>query len=214
MKSPSTVRSRATGISRRGLRTVVLVGVAALPVLSMGLTVPSAVSVREGRSARMASLARLERRNELVRRLGEYADVETLEAMRGVHSELRSLIPTGVRALDEFGHVREACSALGISIREIRRARTHATALAGAAGAGSSAAVVIDEVIVTFTDTRDTALALVDDLRSNGHPLVVLGFDFSRSGVTQTRFQTELRLGFLRRTSNRRAPEGQEMQIR
>ena len=180
----------------------------------MGVTVPSAVSVRESRSARAASLARLEHRNDLLRRLGDYADEGALDQMRAVYGDLRSMIPSGVRALDEFGNVREACSKLGIAIREIRHSRTHTTPLAESQSSGEFTAVVIDEVVVTFTGSRETPLALVDELRAGGHPLVVLGFDLSRPSAAQNRFQTELRLGFLRRTSIRRAPEGQEMQTR
>lgn len=214
MKAVSTVRSRTAGVSRRGLGAAVLLCAGVLPILSMGITVPSAVAVREQRDSRVAGMARLDERNDAVRRLGKYCEEDVLEQVRQIGATLYAMIPTGVRPLDEFGSIREASDARGIVLREIRLSRTHATPITGeVSGSGSlSYAIVVDEVAVSLHESPAESLALVDDLRAGGHPIVVLGFDMARTNVAQESFQTELRLGFLRRVVRATAPGTTDMQ--
>lgn len=213
MKHVSTVRSRATGIGRKGLRFAVLGGVALLPILSMGVTVPSAVAVRDFKESRAASRERLDERNAVARKLTAYSDGSALLEIENLSAALHDMIPTGLRPLDEFGSIREASALEGIALRSIRLARTHATSITGESSGGSVGyAVVVDEVVVSLDETPETCLALIDDLRASGRPTVVLGFDLARTHLSQTTFQAELRLGFLRRVVRTQASGRTDMQ--
>ena len=63
--SPNTVRAHAKGMGRRLVSLALFAGVAALPLLTMGITVPSAVAKNRAVSKRDAMRDRLAERESL-----------------------------------------------------------------------------------------------------------------------------------------------------
>lgn len=209
MKSTNVMKSHVTGFGRRSARAM-LFGLAALvPVVSMGVTVPSALGVRGASRSYDAEVSRLSLRSELVGRLGSYTEAQSLDELSDLASALRGMVPSGVRPLQEFALIRAIAAGGGVQLDSIRPVRTHA-ALSLAKGSGSSESaspdgeqalhgIVIDEVVVTFKGSIEFGLELVSTLRESGYPIIVFGFELARSQARDKTFASELRLGFLRR---------------
>ncbi|MEM8712086.1 MAG: hypothetical protein AAGG01_14140 [Planctomycetota bacterium] len=227
--STSTLRARARGLAQRQFGLALFVGVAALPLVTMGITVPSAISKGRAVDERQEMLARLEQRDGIVRSLDGYRDDSTLLQMEALHANLLAMIPTQVAALDEFGVLRSAAEDLGLNLISVNSMRTHRLVSSHAGEVQSSAGdvlpgpdqqmtsasedaasappvvqgngtVVLDEVLVSLREPIDSVLDLVDAIRSKGLPTVVLGLDMARQQPNERAFQTELRLGFVRRS--------------
>lgn len=207
MKSYSVVRSNVTGFGQRSVRAM-LFGVAALvPVLSMGVTVPSALSLRGAQASYEREALRLDECAGLLDRLGDYTEPGSLDEMVELASVLRGMIPGSVRPLEEFALIRAIAAAHGVDMGSIRSVRTHsALSLAESkeskpdeADEGTAQGIVIDEVVVTFSGGLDFCLQLVSTLRQTGYPTIVFGFDLARTQAGDKVFAVELRLGFLRR---------------
>ncbi len=201
--STSTVRAHAKGMGRRRASLALFAGVAALPLLTMGITVPSAVAKSRAVTERQAMLERLEQRDGLVRSMRAYDQQGILEELEELHETLVGMIPTNVQALDEFGALRASASALEIELVSVRAIRTHD--VQGASGEASAApahgAIQVDEVLVTLADSVDNVFQLVEELRRRGLPTLLLGFDLTRETPLQRTFQAEVRLGFIRRAT-------------
>lgn len=196
----STVRAHAKGLGRRRVSLAVLAGVAALPLLTMGITVPSAVAKSRAVSDRAAMHERLEQREGIARSLRTYTDDGTLDDLDELHQRLVAMIPADVSPLDEFGALRSAASSLGIEIDSVKAIRTH-DVRSSSGSALSGGAVQVDEVLVTLADSVDNVLSLVEELRRRGLPTLLLGFDLTREAPAMRIFQAEVRIGFIRRAS-------------
>jgi hypothetical protein len=195
------IKMRARGIARPSGRAILFAGAALVPVALMGVTVPSAVSVREAALARIECRDRLDERNELAHKLAGYGADGVIDEIEVLERVLRGLVPTDLDVLEVFGTLRAVAALRGTELTTIQLVRTHGTGAANTDGRESQAgtAIVIDEVLVGLTDTIGDSFALVDNLRASGIPTLVLGFEFSRENVLAGSYQTELRLGFLRR---------------
>lgn len=207
MKGYSVMRSRVTGFGRRSVRAM-LFGVAGfVPVVTMGLTVPSALGLRGAQVSYALESSRLEERSCLLDRLGDYTESGSVNELTELASVLRAMVPGSVRPLEEFALIRAIAARSGVDVGSIRSVRTHsARSLAGSkqgsedvAEEGASQGIVIDEVVVTFNGGIDFCLQLVSTLRMSGYPIIVFGFDLARTQAGQQTFAVELRLGFLRR---------------
>lgn len=227
--SSSTLRARARGLAQRHFGFALFVGVAALPLVTMGITVPSAISKGRAVDERQEMLSRLEQRDDVIRSLEGYRDDTTLLQMEALHASLLAMIPTQVAALDEFGVLRSVAEALDLQLISVNSVRTHRLVSSGAGGAqgeadmglpgpeqtmpadqagavappavgGGNGTVVLDEILVSLREPVDPVLDLVDAIRAQGLPTVVLGLDMARQHPNEHAFQTELRLGFVRRS--------------
>ena len=201
MSRPGVIKMRSRGIARSSGRAVLFAGAALLPVALMGVTVPSAVSVREAKLVQMECRDRLDERNELARKLAGYGADGVIDEVEALERVLRGLVPTDLDALEVFGTLRAVAALRGTELTTIQLIRTHRTASPNMDGRETKGgtAIVVDEVLVGLTDTIGDSFALVDNLRASGIPTLVLGFEFSRENVLAGSYQTELRLGFLRR---------------
>ncbi len=195
--STSTIRSHAKGLARRHISLALFAGVAALPLLTMGITVPSAVAKNRAESERAQMRLRLAEREALNIELSEYRTGETMASLRELHEELVGMIPSGVGPLTEFGELRSSAENLGIDLQSVRPVRTH-----GVAGDGVAGDVVVDEVLVTLTGPVNKVFGLVSEIRSHGLPILVLSFDLARETPQQRAFQAEVRFGFVRRIAS------------
>lgn len=192
-QSTSTLRSHAKGLARRHLSVGLFAGVAALPLLTMGITVPSAVAKSRAVSQRDEMRSRLAEREELHMALREYQTGTTLESLKELHRGLEAMIPAGVGHLTEFGELRSAAETLGIKIQTIQHVRAHAV------NAEVSGGVVVDEVLVVLREPVNQVFGLVNEIRKHGLPVLVLSFDLARETPQERAFQSEVRLGFVRR---------------
>lgn len=192
----STLRSHAKGLARRHVSFALFLGVAALPLLTMGVTVPSAVAKSRAESTRTEMRARLAEREKLNASLAKYQDDLRLESLRELHEELVGMIPAAIGPLTEFGELRSAADSLGIVLETVRPMRTHSVGDEGGPGG-----VLVDEVLVTLRGTVNKVFGLVSEVRKRGLPVIVLSFDLVREMPQQRSFQAELRLGFARRTA-------------
>ncbi|MEM1452333.1 MAG: hypothetical protein AAF957_12410 [Planctomycetota bacterium] len=201
MSRPLVIRARAHGMARRGGRVLLFAGAALLPVALMGVTVPSAVAVQEARDAQADCRVRLDERNSLATKLAGYESEGVIDEVEALERVLRGLVPTELDHLDMFGRLRAVAAPRGTELTTVQLVRTHYAASSSFTDgeSGQPSALVVDEVLVTLNDTIGDSFALVDDLRASGMPTLVLGFDFTRESVLDDTFQTELRLGFLRR---------------
>lgn len=206
MRSANSVRSENRGLfSRRGGRLALIAGCALAPLATMAVVVPSAVAVRAAKAERQATLDELEERARLEASVGGYRDAASIRSVVQLRQALDGLVPHRLRPLDEFGEIRSVAAGLGVRLRSIRLVRTHSVGLTadGSPSDGTSHDVSIDEVMVAAPIGLDESIDLIDELRSHGMPIVVLGFDISRPRVSDPTFRSELRLGFLRRSSTR-----------
>ncbi len=193
MITQNTVRTRATGLARRGVQLATLATVGALPLLSMGITIPAAMQVRKARQASQSEDQRLRERDDLAQATEPYEAPGRVQDLRAIARTLAELLPTQIEPLHEFGAVRTAAAAHGVELASLRRTRSHSAARS------ERSHILADEIVLTLRAPLATTFALVDELRASGLPTVVLGFDATRTNVRDPRFQTELRLGFLRR---------------
>ena len=196
VQSSSTMRSHAKGLARRHISLALFAGVAALPLLTMGITVPSAVAKNRAESQRAEMRVRLAEREALSIELSEYRTGSTLAALQELHEELVGMIPDGVGPLKEFGELRSSADVLGIELNTVRAIRTHRVG-----GDGAAADVVVDEVLVTLREPVNKVFALVSEIRKHGLPILVLSFDLARETPQQRAFQSEVRFGFVRRVA-------------
>lgn len=195
MISTSSLRARTVSGARRGLNRV-LIGTAALvPALSMGVTVPAAVELQSAETDCRESSALVERRDRLYRELEPYRGTALLIDLRTLGGTVKEMIPRSGSPLDEFGWIRSLCAERELGLTSIQTVGTKPASQRE----DEAPTVVVDETVVTLHCAPAGAFALVSDLRGAGHPLVVLGFNLSRSNATESSFQVELRLGFLRR---------------
>ncbi|QDV06856.1 hypothetical protein Poly30_23730 [Planctomycetes bacterium Poly30] len=214
--SPNTVRAHAKGMGRRKVSLALFAGVAALPLLTMGITVPSAVAKNRAVSERDAMRDRLAERESIFRSLREYESDGALEELEELHRSLVGMIPRSIEHLDEFGSLRMAAAALDIELISVRTVRTHAVgAFTGAAsnqgapdqGATSDSVtsaqgtVFVDEVLIHLHESVDGVFGLVQELRKHGVPTLILSFDFTRETPVSRAFEAEVRLGFVRRAA-------------
>ena len=202
--STSTVRSHAKGFARRDISFGLFLAVAALPLLSMGITIPSAVAKRRAVQERDYVRSRLAERQRLHTQLSEYRSGATLETLRELHEELVGMIPEDVGHLAEFGELRSSAESIGVELAGITHVRTHS--VDGSDGSGD---VVVDEVLVMLNAPVNQAFGLVGEVRRHGLPVLVLGFELARETPQVRTFQTELRLGFVRRITPSSVSEAQ-----
>ncbi len=193
-QSTSTLRSHAKGLARRHVSAALFVGVAALPLLTMGITVPSAVAKNRAVSEREEMRARLAEREELHMALSEYSSGATLASLQELHEELVGMIPEGIGHLTEFGELRSCAKSIGVELQGVRHVRAHPVT-----GDNGSGDVVVDEVLVTLREPVNKIFGLVSEIRKHGLPVLVLGFDLAREMPHQREFQSEVRFGFVRR---------------
>ncbi len=208
MKSCSVLKSHVTGFGRRSARAMLFGLAAVVPVISMGITVPSALGLRGAQKAFDEESSRLDLKSSLLGRLGDYTQSGSLDELGELASVLRGMVPCGVRPLEEFALIRAIAARSGVDMESIQSVRTHsAMSLAeskksegdAAQGEEAAAGIVIDEVLVTFNGGIDFCLQLVSTLRESGYPIIVFGFDLARAQAGTQNFAVELRLGFLRR---------------
>ncbi|MEL6428412.1 MAG: hypothetical protein AAFZ87_05065 [Planctomycetota bacterium] len=203
MRAPWGVRSTSKSIQARVMRQGLLVLVALLPMGVMGVTVPSAFGLREEKSRAADVRQRLRERNELRARLDQWGDESSVETLQALDAMLERLVPSGVGPISEFGAIRHCASEVGVQLDEIRHVRS--------SNVPGARRIVVDEVRIELVSPTDDTRAFVRRLRDYGYPSVVLGFDIARENARTDRFQTELRLGFLRRSEPARtaSPESQ-----
>lgn len=201
MTRPHVIKSRPRGFARTWARAVAFAAAALLPVTLMGVTVPSAVAVREAKLAKDDCQRRLDERNHLVTKLSGYGKRGVIDEVEALERVVRDLVPSDLDRLEVFGRLRAVATPRGTEITTIRLIRTHHVQSHSVEDGEDSenTAIVVDEVLVSMADSIGDAFALVDDMRATGLPTLVLGFDFTRESVHSNDYQTEMRLGFLRR---------------
>ena len=211
-QSTSIIRAHAKGMGRRRISLALFAGVAALPLLTMGITVPAAVAKSRAVSERDSMRQRLDEREEIYRSLNDYRSDGAIEELEELHRSLVGMIPSSIDPLDEFGALRAAAKALDVKLAVVKAVRTHS--LSAASSASSSAAtdgsaspaqgiVQVDEVLVNLHEPVDKIFGLVQELRRRGLPTLMLSFDLSRETPNQRAFEAEVRFGFIRRAAPR-----------
>lgn len=193
MKGNNSVRSTSSSLASRAMRQGGLVLAGLLPVAAMGIAVPSAIDLREAKSQVKEVRERLNERDAVKARLEQWGNRDALATLQGLDSVLEQLIPTGEGPLSEFGAVRHAASEVSVKLDDVRHVRSFPVT-----GASN---IFVDEVRVELSAPTEKLLELVDELRAAGHATVALGFNIARENAQRSAFQTELRLGFLRRVA-------------
>lgn len=212
--STSTVRAHAKGMGRRRISLALFAGVAALPLLTMGITVPAAVAKSRAFSEREAMRERMSEREAIHRSLSDYRTDASIAELEELHLSLIGMIPHAIDPLDEFGTLRAAAKALDVELVEVKAVRTHSlSAIAGSVTGGSATnpatspatgpqgLIQVDEVLVNLHEPIDKVFGLVQELRRRGLPTIMLSFDLSRETPYQRAFEAEVRFGFIRRAA-------------
>ncbi|MFT6109322.1 MAG: hypothetical protein ACJA2W_002242 [Planctomycetota bacterium] len=197
-------------MGRRRISLALFAGVAALPLLTMGITVPAAVAKSRAFSEREAMRERMSEREAIHRSLSDYRTDASIAELEELHLSLIGMIPHAIDPLDEFGTLRAAAKALDVELVEVKAVRTHSlSAIAGSVTGGSATTpatapqglIQVDEVLVNLHEPIDKVFGLVQELRRRGLPTIMLSFDLSRETPYQRAFEAEVRFGFIRRAA-------------
>lgn len=232
MSMQDVVRAKTRGATRRRIRGSIYMGAALVPLLGMGVTLPSAVGLSSAVAECERQQVRLSRRSQVAAEVEGLGSEAELMQIQRLSEAVRALVPTSVGPLQEFGAMRLAAERNGIHLDSIRLLRDSVPVEAerrdedvvadpmdtmdsmdpagGPSGAAapvqpSGPALVMDEIELGFQSHPARVPALVAALRSAGLPTTVLELSLNRDQIETPTFQIELRLGVLRRAQPKAA---------
>ena len=172
-------------------RIVLLVPTLLLPIAAMGVTTPSYLTYRDAVHQESVAQEGFEYARS---KQSEWRSLGSIESRMADLSEmnevLTSLIPGWQEELVVHGAVRDAARYIGMELTRIQMSEPERL------GEAVEGQVVVERgVALTAEGNRDSALQLVDRLRSQGWPTCVHSMDANADHSGADRFGYELRLG-------------------
>jgi len=123
-------------------------------------------------------------------RLAEFGSLDQLAETDALADRLNNLIPTSLRPIELYSHIRVGAREAGLALRSVRLGEDDDLEVER-----REDSVFMQRSTVQGTGTLASVERLLGSLRAHGYPTTVLAFSLSRERASQTEFFVELSLG-------------------